>query len=382
MSVRARIAAGGFLGLSLLAAPSVAQESAGSGQPFEAFDPARDDPAVLAGIAAEASREGTLPELRAWLDSLRVEGRAGRHALVYWGAISLERGIEPDTVATAFERHMAGHLDDSEALAAFVQVLEANAAIDQADRLRRGVPSAGIEPLVAMPERAPDWTGSPVSVATESLVAGIEEALRSGEPEEVRRALARAIAAGLPPARVALVRGDLHLARSATDSAIGAWASAVGAAPRPEALTALERVRLVHSLQRAGADATVLEELGRILLVAQADPRAAMARLDSLAGVVQSEDSAGVAPALLAGLAAEWVGEGGEPAKASRGMEVAARDAGAEGAGLLLAAGSWARAAEEEERARGLWREVVERYPGTPHDLEARRLLSEPGPGR
>ncbi|MGH7572612.1 MAG: hypothetical protein ACREMK_12325, partial [Gemmatimonadota bacterium] len=269
---------------------------------------------------------------------------------------------------------------------AFVQVLEANAAIDQADRLRRAVRGMGIEPLVGMPERALDRTGSPASVATESLVAGVEEARRAGEPEEVRQALARAIAAGLPPTRVALIRGDLYLARGAPDSAVGAWAAAVGAAPRPEALAALERVRLIQSLQRAGAGGALLADLGRILVVAPADPRAAAARLDSLATLVSLDQEGGdageVASALLAGLAAEWVGEAGEPAEASRALEAAVRGAGAEGAGLLLAAGRWARAAGEEERARGLWREVVERYPGTPHDLEARRLLSEPEPGR
>ncbi len=378
MIIRGRVPVGVLVALAVLAGSSMAQERAPSDDPFGAFDPARDDPAILAGLAAEASRAGTLPELRAWLDSLRVEGRAGEHALVYWGALSLRARIDPDSVAAVFGRHLAEHPGASAALAAFIRVLEANAAIDEADWLRRAV---------AQPGAVSETIGSPASGATESLVADLEEARRSDDLENVRRALERAIAAGLPPTRVALLRGDLQLARGQPDSAAGVWASAVGAAPRPEALAALGRVRLVQSLRRAGAGAKVLAILGRILVVAPADPRVASASLDSLAMIVsrtagQSGDSTGVASALLAGLAAESVGQADEPLEASRALEAAARGAGPEGAELLLAAGRWARAAREEERARGLWRQVVERYPGTPHDLEARRLLSEPEPGR
>lgn len=377
MSVRRRIVTWMLAGSVTLAGPSMAQERAPGEKPFGAFDPARDDPAILAGLAAQASHRGTLPELRAWLDSLRVAGAAGRHALAYWGALSLRMRMDPDSVAAAFGRHLMDHPDDTEALPAFVGVLEANAAIDEAETLRRAHRGGHAELSDGF------YTASAGSIPEE-----LDKARRSGDPGVILPALERALAAGLAPARVAVLRGDLHLTRGAPDSAIGAWAAAVGAAPRPEALEALGRVRLVRSLQQAGKGASFLSDLGRTLVSAPADPAAAAARLDSLArtlptiGSASTPNSNGVARALLASLAAERLGESGDPAAASRALEAAARDAGPEGAGLLIAAGRWARAAGEEERARELWREVVRRHSGTPDELEARLLLSEPGPGR
>lgn len=370
MNVRRPMVVPVLAGVLALAGPSMAQDGA-SGNPFRVFDPARDDPAVLAGLAAEASRDGTLPRLRAWLDSLRVAGATGRHALAYWGALSLQMRVDPDSVAAAFGRHVMDHPEDPEALAVFVGVLEANSAIDEAETLQRRAGRDGMA----------NTAGEYSAVRDGSIPAELEEARRSGDPEIVGRALERALAAGLQPARVAVLRGDLHLARGAPDSAIGVWAAAVGAAPRPEALESLGRIRLVRSLQRAGMRPSFLTRLGRTLVSAPADPSAAAARLDSLAQTLEGNPS-GVARGLLAGVAAERLGEAGEPGEASRVLEAAARDAGPEGAGLLLAAGRWARTAGEEERARELWRAVVRRHPGTPDDLEARRLLEEAGTGR
>lgn len=372
MSVRWVFAAA-FAAVVALVGPSMAQEPLS--EDLRAFDPARDDPAVLAALAAEASRTGALPELRAWLDTLRVAGVTGRHALAYWGALSLQMRTDPDSVAAAFGRHLAAHPGDAEARAALVGVLEANAAIDEAETLRRRTEGGELA------EAPANFAG-----AGGSILAELDDARRTGEPETVRRALARALAAGLPLARVAVLRGDLHLAGGTPDSAIGVWAAAVGAAPRPEALEALGRVRLVRSLQRAGMGGSFLTDLGRALVSAPADPAAAAARLDSLARALgqdpAAEDSTFAARSLLAGLAAERLGEAGEPGRASRALEAAARDAGPEAAGLLLSAGRWAWAAGEEERARELWRDVVRRHPGTPDDLEARRLLSAPGAGQ
>ncbi|MGH7543969.1 MAG: hypothetical protein ACREK7_08505 [Gemmatimonadota bacterium] len=353
----------------LLAAalPAAGQESS---DPRRAFDPATDDPGVIAELAARAAAEGRLAEFRGWLDSLRVSGAAGPHALAYWGALSLQSGGSPDTVAVAFARHLAGRPDDAGSLRAFVEVLDANGALEAADRLRRmGASSATIAELP--PPRDP---GPAVGLPPE-----LERARRAGDVAAMRKALDRAIADGLPPTRVAVLRGDLYLARGVPDSAVGAYASAVGAAPRPEAIQALGRVRLVLAVQRSGPEEGFLATLGGALVSAPADPAAASARLDSLAGAAFASDSAGIARALLAGSAAEWLGEAGDPAGASAALEAAALDAGAEGAGLLLAAGRWAREAGEDDRARSLWREVVDRHPGTPHDLEARRLLSEAG---
>lgn len=356
------------LALLLVAAPAVAQEPADPGQ---AFDPAADDPGILAELAARAAAEGGLAGFRGWLDSLRISGAAGPHALAYWGALSLQAGTPPDTVAVVFARHLAARPDDVASLRRFVEVLEANGALEAAGRLR-GIGASG--PPVAGLEEGPESDPA-------ELPARLERARRAGDLGQIERALERAILGGLPPTRVAVLQGDLLLARGVPDSAVGAYASAVGAAPRAEAIQALGRVRLVQAIQRGGPGGALLSALGAVLVQAPADPPAAAARLDSLAGSALAGDSAGVARALLRGLAAEWTGEAGDPAGASQALEAAARDAGDEGAGLLLAAGRWARDGGDEDRARALWREVVARHPGTPHDLEARRLLSEVRPG-
>lgn len=348
--------------LLLTAVPAAGQEPPG-------FDPAADDPGVLAGLAAAAAEAGRLAEFRGWLDSLRLAGAAGPNALAYWGALSLQSEIPADTVAVAFARHLAGRRDDVRSFRAFVGVLEANGALEAADRLRRIGPGAALAEL------------PPARVPAAGIPPEVEHARSTGDVEEVARALDRAVADGVPPTRVAVLRGDLYLARGVADSALGAYASAVGAAPRIEAIQALGRVRLVQAIRRGGPAEELLPALGAALVLAPADPRAAAARLDSLAGSPFGSDSAGIARALLTGAAAEWLGEAGDPVAASTALEAAAGDAGDEGAGLLLAAGRWAREAGEEDRARSLWRLVVDRYPGTPHDLEARRLLSEVAAG-
>lgn len=356
------------LALLLVALPAAAQEPS---DPRRVFDPAADDPGILADLATRAAEEGSLAGFRGWLDSLRVAGAAGPHALAYWGSLSLQSGISSDTVAVAFARHLADHPDQLGSLQAFVEVLDANGALEAADRLRGvGASGASIAELAESRDRGPP-----------ELPPDLERARRAGDVEAVERALERAIADGLPPTRVAILQGDLMLARGVPDSAVGAWASAVGAAPRVEAIQALGRVRLVHAVRRGGPGGGFLNALGAALVQAPADPAKTAARLDSLAGSAFASDSAGVARALVMGLAAEWRGEAGDPAGASLALETAARDAGDEGAGLLLAAGRWAREAGDDDRARALWREVVDRHPGTPHDLEARRLLSESGAG-
>ncbi|HUP20928.1 MAG TPA: hypothetical protein VM778_13400, partial [Gemmatimonadota bacterium] len=84
-----------------------------------------------------------------------------------------------------------------------------------------------------------------------------------------------------------------------------------------------------------------------------------------------------VGGALLAGLAGELRGRGGDPGGASRALESAAAWAPAgESAALLLSAGIWAETAGEAERARALWRAVALDHPDTPYALEARRRLA------
>jgi tetratricopeptide (TPR) repeat protein len=181
------------------------------------------------------------------------------------------------------------------------------------------------------------------------------------------------------PRLAALRAGDLWLARGARDSAVAAYARAVDAAPPvgAAAFEALARIRLVRAL--GGAPARPVAELGVLAVAATADPGGAAAALEALVPALGLADSA-AARSLLAALAGEWRGRSGDAAGASAELEAAAATAGVEAPALLLAAGRWARDARENERARALWRAVVERHGDTPYALEARRLLAEPEP--
>ncbi|MFN2421432.1 MAG: hypothetical protein ABR527_08665 [Gemmatimonadota bacterium] len=177
-----------------------------------------------------------------------------------------------------------------------------------------------------------------------------------------------------------IATGDLALARGEPDSAIAAYATvaapAAGVAGGAAELEALSRVRLVRALVLARAPRSFLAALGSALSE-NANPAVVAARLDTLSGAAVLPDST-IARALVAGLAAEWRGRAGHPAAASAALEAAAMAAGDEAPALLLAAGRWAAAADELERARALWRRVVERHDATPYALEARRLLARP----
>ncbi|HJU86653.1 MAG TPA: hypothetical protein VJ788_04720, partial [Gemmatimonadota bacterium] len=88
-----------------------------------------------------------------------------------------------------------------------------------------------------------------------------------------------------------------------------------------------------------------------------------------------------VARSLVLALAAEWRGHAGDPAGASEDLERAAEAAKSAGEipALLLAAGRWAEAAGDNQRARRLWRSVVDDHANTPYALDARRRLAEGG---
>lgn len=207
-----------------------------------------------------------------------------------------------------------------------------------------------------------------------------EVALAAGDREALEAALADA-AEGAEPSVLAVPRGDLWLARSRPDSAMAAYRRGIDAGTsRPAGLAALGRVRLLQALSREG-DAAAIAAVGEALLDAPAEPATAPARLRTLASEFAARGSAGVAAALLEGLAGDWEGRAGDPAGASRSLERAARRIPGEAPALLLAAGTWAAEAGEPERARELWREVALDHATTPYALEARRLLAE-GSGR
>jgi len=204
----------------------------------------------------------------------------------------------------------------------------------------------------------------------------------AGEPERLSRALEEALAAGADPAIVAVPRGDLFLAQSRPDSALAAYAAGVGEGPvGPAGLEALSRVRLVQALSRSGTEPAVTAELGEVLVRAPAEPASAFGRLAELAGRLGDADSLDVARSLVRALAAEWLGRAGDPSGASRALEQAAGEAKSSGEvpALLLAAGRWANAAGDAERARRLWRSVIEEHPSTPYALDARRRMAEGG---
>ena len=85
------------------------------------------------------------------------------------------------------------------------------------------------------------------------------------------------------------------------------------------------------------------------------------------------------APARIAAEAA--AGRAGDAAGASEDLERAAKTVKSAGEipALLLAAGRWAEAAGDTERARRLWRSVVDDHASTPYALDARRRLAEGG---
>jgi len=212
-------------------------------------------------------------------------------------------------------------------------------------------------------------------------------ARQSGDPERLARAVARAREAGLRPEAIAVPAGDLALAAGRPDSALGAYDAAILGADEgdvgPAGLEALARQRLVLALLRSRVPESVLVGLGHALVEGPADPTAAAETLEGLAERVDREEGDG--RAVLLGLAAEWRGRAGDARGASEALERAAGDpnAGAEAPRLLLAAGAWARAAGDDERARALWREVATGHADTPYALEARRLLATgSGPAR
>jgi hypothetical protein len=214
------------------------------------------------------------------------------------------------------------------------------------------------------------------------LSAQVGAARATGDPALLARALEAALAAGADPAIVAVPHGDLHLSRARPDSALSAYAAAVDEGPvGPAELEALARVRLVQALGQSGSPATAAAELGEALVRAPADPAAASARLAGIAQALGDADTLDVARALVLALAAEWRGRAGDPAGASRDLELAAGAAKSAGEipALLLSAGRWAEAAGDTERARRLWRSVVEDHASTPYALDARRRLAEGG---
>ena len=203
--------------------------------------------------------------------------------------------------------------------------------------------------------------GDPVAAARDTTELAL--ALASGRAADARLAGLRA--------------GDLWLARGVPDSAVAAYGRAVSRGAGPQigqpALDALARIRLVRSM--AGAPRAQVAAIGALAVQAAGAPGPAASALDALVPALGLADSAPAKP-LLAALAAEWRGRAGDPAGASAALEAAAGGAGAETPALLLAAGRWALAAREDERARALLRAVVERHGDTPYALEARRLLA------
>jgi hypothetical protein len=417
-----------------------------------AYDPAADDPRVLATLAGAAASLGDLARFRAVLDSIVGPGPGPRHALEYWAALSLDASVAPVAVRDELDEHLAARPTDIETLLAFVGVLRAHRRETIAGELLEGAIGRGVErasvavalgdlrrdagdapsaidayleaadssqatqriqgllaahppghardPLVERLRRARDGGAESAARMAATLLAELDRpSAEESSPEVVEEpssstdllAVARdttALAAALADARArvtdaplfALRSGDLWLARGQADSAVASYARAADPSIAPElgaaTLEALARIRLVRSL--AGMPRTALSGLGALLVEAPAEPGAAAAKLDSLVASAGLADTSAARP-LAAALAAEWRGRAGDATGASAALEAAAATAGPESAALLLAAGRWAAVARESDRARALWRLVVERYGETPYALEARRLLAQPG---
>src|SRR5688500_7411477 len=114
-----------------------------------AYDPAADDPRVLARLAEAAASLGDLARFRAVLDSIVGPGPGPRHALEYWIALSLDAGVTPAAVRDEIDEHLAARPADLEALLAFVRVLRAHrtdgVAVEVIERaIGRGVERASV----------------------------------------------------------------------------------------------------------------------------------------------------------------------------------------------------------------------------------------------
>jgi hypothetical protein len=276
----------------------------------------------------------------------------------------------------------AGELDFArDALAALVAL--GPTAARQEDRLALGeVEDALGNPAAAAESYQQARLGGASGARALEIAAELEAARANGDPEVLARAVDDALAAGADPAILAVPLGDLLLSRSLPDSALSAYAAGIDEGPvGPGELEALARVRLAQSLAQSGSPAATAAELGDALVRAPADPAGASERLADLAATLGAGDTLDVARSLLLALAAEWRGRAGDPAGASEDLERAAEAAKSAGEipALLLAAGRWAEAAGDTERARRLWRSVVDEHASTPYALDARRRLAEGG---
>lgn len=224
-------------------------------------------------------------------------------------------------------------------------------------------------------------TGEGIELArTEALVLEVEEARETGDIEALSEALREAVEGGVDRARIAISLGDMWLSRAKRDSALAAYVDGVGKSEAgPMAIESLSRIRLIHSLARVGVPSAAYGAVGRALMISASAPPAAAASFDSLASALAGKADGETARALLRALSAESMGRGGDVSEAVEILDRALTNDpdSPERPVLLLAAGRWAAAAGEVERASQSWRELIEDHSDTPYALEARRLMSQ-----
>jgi hypothetical protein len=256
------------------ATPAPAQELAWDRFRAE-WDASADGASVLSALAGAASGMGDLPRFHAFLDSV-VAGDPGPNALRYWGAVGLQLGVAPDSVA----RRFAASLD-----------------------------------------------ASTDAVAVGELVRVLESFDADGAALEL---LDRAAGRGVPRERLALVRGQL-LARSGDrDAAVDAWLLALGAGG-DEAVAAAARI---GDLVADGGEtpAGMVERLAFLRDAAQQDTAAPIAalqvRVHAAAGRWSAALEAASDPALDAAARGEALRgiartarEGGDPEAAREALE-------------------------------------------------------------
>lgn len=311
-------------------APAIAQDSAAWERYRAEWDPAEDDLAMLSGLASAAAELGELPRFHALLDSVVGAGHAGPNALRYWGAVGLQFGASPDSVAARFASSLEPDMS-ALAIEGLVGVLEANEAVEPALELLDAAGGAGVPPerVALVRGQLLARTGDPDGAVEAWLLAlgeggddAVAAASRIGElaaagtvpAGTVERVDGLSPAGGKVAAAVALLRARLH-------AAAGRWSEALAAADDP-ALGPEARGEALRGIARAARMAGS-PEVTREALQALVAMGAPAARPEDRVALGEIQDATGSPSARQHAREIEAARQSGVPDRLARAVEQA-----------------------------------------------------------